>query len=199
MKLSPEIEKLQSNLVILHKELRQKMSKEWNRIQPFEEMLFDRWEKARFLKAKKGASIYHNNYIGGDVSIGEKTWVGPLTVLDGTGDKLKIGKFCSISSGVQVYTHHTVEWSLTGGKSSKKTGKTTIGDNCYLGGYSIIGMGIKIGKCSVIGAFSFVNSDIPPYSIAYGIPAKVVGKVKIKNGRVSFDYFKDSMKNKNSD
>ena len=53
-------------------------------------------------------------------------------------------------------------------------------------------MGVRIGKCSVIGAHSLVNQSIPPHSIAFGIPAKVVGKVKIRGKDVKFHYFNKS-------
>ena len=167
------------------------MVRDWNRVLPFEELLFDRWEKANFLKAKKGSSIYHNNYVYGKVIIGEKTWIGPYTILDGSGDTLKIGDYCSISSGVQIYTHQTVKWALTGGKAPYEKNKTTIGNYCYIGPHSIVTMGVKIGKCSVIGTHSLVNKDIPPFSIAFGIPAKVVGKVQVKGKKVVFSKFKE--------
>ena len=177
------------NLKKLHQKLRKERLQNQNRIDPFSELLFDRWEKADFLKAKKGTSIYHNNYIAGKVKIGKNTWVGPFTILDGSGGKLKIGNFCSISSGVQIHTHHTVKWSLSGGKSQRETGNVTIGDNCYLGPFVVVNMGTKIGKCSVIGAYAFVNSDIPPNSIVYGIPAKVVGKIKVNKGKITYSYY----------
>ena len=50
-------------------------------------------------------------------------------------------------------------------------------------------MGSKIGKCSVIGAHSLVNSKIPANSIAFGIPAKVVGKVIVNGNNVKLEYF----------
>lgn len=184
-----ELEKLQSNLILLHKKLRNDMKKKWDRVLPFDELLFDRWEKADYVKAKKGASIYHNSYFYGNVSIGKNTWVGPNTLLDGSAGKLKIGDYCSISSGVHIYTHNVVEWCLTSGKSIKKTGNVTIGDCCFIGPYSLVPLGIKIGKCSIIGSKSFVNSNIPPYSIAYGTPARIIGKVKIKNDKVEYNYF----------
>lgn len=181
---------LHSDLVDLHNELRKKTWKKWKRVLPFEELLFDRWEKADFLKTKKGANLYHNNYVYGQVEIGEHTWIGPYTLLDGSGGKLKIGNFCSISSGVQIYTHQTVKWALTGGKAPYEKAKTTIKDFCYLGPYSVVAMGVTIGKCSIIGSHSLVNASIPPFSIAFGTPAKVVGKVQIKGKNVSFKYFK---------
>jgi len=170
------------------------MKEDWDRVLPFNELLFDRWEKAKFLKAKEGSSVYHNSYIYGDVKIGKNTWIGPNTLLDGSGGVLKIGDFCSISSGVQIYTHQTVKWALTGGKTSYEKKKTTVGDFCYLGPYTIVTMGSQIGKCSVIGAHSLVNSKIPSNSIAFGIPARVVGKVSVKGKNVRYTYFKKDKK-----
>ncbi len=189
-KKSKEIAKLHSNLLSLHKELRDKMKTDWNRVLPFDELLFDRWEKANFLGTKKKASVYHNSYIYGDVDIGKNTWVGPYTLLDGSGGKLKIGDFCSISSGVHVYTHDTVKWSVTGGKALYEKKGTTIEDFCYVGPYTIITKGVKIGKCCVIGAHSLVNSNLPSYSLAFGIPAKIAGKIEIKGNNVKYRFFK---------
>jgi len=173
-------------------EQRIETKKNWNRVLPFNELLFDRWEKGIFLKSKKGANLYDSSYVYGDVSIGKNTWVGPNTILDGSGGKLLIGDYCSISSGVQIYTHNTVNWALTGGNATYEKDNTQIGNNCYIGPNTIISMGSKIGKCCVIGAQSMVNSKIPSNSIAFGIPAKVVGKVSIKGKTVSFNYFDKS-------
>ncbi|MEX0861739.1 DapH/DapD/GlmU-related protein [Nitrosopumilus sp.] len=185
-----EISDLHSQLWRLYCDLRSDKKQKFDRIIPFNELLFDRWEKAKFAKTKNNSSIYDNSYIFGKVTIGKHTWIGPYTILDGSGGKLAIGDFCSISSGVQIYTHNTVSWALTGGKSEYEKKSVRIGDNCYVGPNSIISMGTSIGKCSVIGALSFVNSKIPPYSIVLGSPAKIVGKVIIKNKKVEFEYFK---------
>ena len=58
---------LSHELFQLYLTLRTEKKKEWNRILPFNELLIDRWEKAKFLKTKKGSSIYDNSYIFGDV------------------------------------------------------------------------------------------------------------------------------------
>ena len=51
-----------------------------------------------------------------------------------------------------------------------------IGDNVWIGEGAFISMGVTIGKGSIIGAHSFVNKDVPDYSIAVGNPAKVIKK-----------------------
>ena len=178
-----------ANLTSLYKKRRSETKKKWNRVLPFNELISDRWEKAQFLNGLSGSSVYDSSYVFGKVSIGKNTWIGPYTILDGSGGKLSIGEFCSISSGVQIYTHNTVKWALTKGKSEFEKKSVRIGDCCYIGPNSIIGMGSSIGKCSVIGSLSFVNSKIPPYSIAFGSPAKIVGKVIVKGKKVEFKYF----------
>ena len=178
-----------ANLISLYKKRRSEIKKKRNRVLPFNELISDRWEKAQFLNGLSDSSVYDNSYVFGKVSIGKNTWIGPYTILDGSGGKLSIGEFCSISSGVQIYTHNTVKWALTKGKSEFEKKSVRIGDCCYIGPNSVIGMGSNIGKCSVIGSLSFVNSKIPPYSIAFGSPAKIVGKVIVKGKKVQFKYF----------
>ena len=54
----------------------------------------------------------------------------------------------------------------------------------------MVGCGVRIGSHCVIGAHSFVNKDIPDNSIVAGTPAKVIGKVVIKeDGNVIFNYY----------
>ncbi len=55
-------------------------------------------------------------------------------------------------------------------------GEIVIEDDVWIGAGVIITKGVRIGKGSVIGAASLVNKDIPPYSIAVGVPAVVKKK-----------------------
>lgn len=181
-------EVLKKQIVELHKKLRNEYKEKWNRSLPFYEEVFDRWERAKFLGFGDKSSIYQSSYVFGDVKVGKNTWVGPFTILDGTSG-LKIGDFCSISCGVQIYTHETVEWALTGGKAKYVYAPVSIGDCCFIGSLSVIKMGTKIGDHCLIGANSFVNKNIPNNSIAVGTPAQIIGKVKIKEDTVKFEYF----------
>ena len=157
-------------------EVRRLFKKKWNRVIPISETLLGdraRWEKAEFLGFGEGTSIYDNSFVFGDVKVGKNTWIGPFTVLDGSGG-LEIGDFCSISAGVQIYSHDSVKWAITGGKEKYEYALTKIGNCCYLGPNTIIEKGVKIGDHSIIGANSFVNKDIPSYSVAVGCPARVI-------------------------
>ncbi len=141
---------------------------------PFADYVVDRWEKARLLGFGAGASIYDSALVIGDVSVGEQTWIGPGVVLDGSGG-LTIGSFCSISAGAQVYTHDTVEWAISGGKTSPDRAPTSIGDRCYIGPNVVVAKDVTIGDGCIIGAGSVVLSDIPAGSKAVGAPARVIG------------------------
>lgn len=57
-------------------------------------------------------------------------------------------------------------------------GPVVIEDNVWIGEKSSIMPGVHVGKGSIIAANSVVTSDIPPYCVAAGIPAKVIKKVK---------------------
>lgn len=179
-----------SNIESAYKKLRKEKKSQWNRVLPYNEYLVDRWEKAKFVKAGKNSSVYDASYIYGNVKIGKNTWIGPYTLLDGSGGKLSIGDYCSISAGVQIYTHNSVKWAITGGKVNYEKAPVKIGNCCYIGPDSIISMGTTIGNHSIIGTNSLVNANIPANSIAFGTPAKVVGKIKIKDKKVNYEYFK---------
>lgn len=127
--------------------------------------------------------------ISGEPVIGEETWVGYFTLLDGTGG-LTIGKHCSISSGVHIYTHDAVRWSVLGLEKDREGGShldrapVTIGDNVFIGANTVVRKGVTIGEQSIIGAGSVVTKDIPPRSVAVGSPATVIGTVEIVNGEL---------------
>ena len=172
----------------LHRTLALRMRRRWNRDLPFNELLGDRWQRARRLGFGEGASIYDGSYVFGDVTVGRQTWIGPMTVLDGTGG-LSIGDYCSISSGVQIYTHDSVKWALSGGKSAYETAPVRIGNCCYIGSHTVIAKGVTIGDHSVIGAGSFVNRVVPAHTVVAGAPAQPIGRVDIdSDGTVQLVY-----------
>ena len=150
---------------------RETCNDKWNRTLPFGEYIVDRWEKARLLGFGEGSSIYDCSIVIGSVSVAANTWIGPWVMLDGSGG-LSIGSHCSISAGVQIYTHDSVKWATSGGKSQIERSSTSIGDNCYIGPNVIIAKGVTIGDGCIIGANSVVLKDIPAGCKAYGNPAK---------------------------
>ncbi len=76
-------------------------------------------------------------------------------------EDVQIGSHCS------VYSHSTID---------DKNGSVIIKRGARIGSHSTIMPGVTIGENSVIGAHSFVNKDVPPNSVAYGVPIKIKAK-----------------------
>ena len=110
-------------------------------------------------------------------------------------DKLVIGKFCSIACGAKfLFTsaNHTQaslstspfpiffeEWGLdvqniTSAWDNK--GDIIIGNDVWIGYEAVILSGVTIGNGAIIGARAVVTRDVPPYTIAGGVPAKPIRK-----------------------
>jgi acetyltransferase-like isoleucine patch superfamily enzyme len=156
---------------------RAEVDDEFHRTLPFGDYIVDRWEKAQTLGFGDGASIYDSALVIGDVTVGEQTWIGPGVVLDGSGG-LAIGAHCSISAGVQIYSHDTVAWALSGGEAKAERAPTRIGNRCYLGPNVVVAKGVTIGDGCVVGAGSVVLSDLPAGSKAVGAPARIVASIE---------------------
>jgi acetyltransferase-like isoleucine patch superfamily enzyme len=155
------------------RKLRHRKKNDFNRVLPLNELITDRWEKAAFLGFGEKTSVYDSSYIFGDVKVGKGTWIGPFTILDGTGG-LTIGDNCSISAGVQIYSHDTVKWATSGGKMPYEYSPPHIGNNCYIGPNAIIVKGVTIGNGCIIGANSFVNKSFSDNTRIAGSPAKII-------------------------
>lgn len=103
-----------------------------------------------------------------ELSLGKHTDIGAFTYINAEfgvtiEDKVQIGSHCSI------YSVSTIDG---------KNGKVLLKENSKIGSHTVIMPGITIGQNSVVGAFSFVNKDIPDNVIAVGIPAKVQKRIK---------------------
>ncbi len=155
----------------LYAMLRELMQRRFKRHVSFGDLLTDRWETARALGFGEGTSCYDNVLILGEVKVGRQTWIGPNVVLDGSGG-LEIGDYCSISAGVQIYSHHTVKWATSMGKDPVERAPVKIGSGVYIGPNAVIQMGVTVGDRVVIGAMSFVNRDVPAGARVFGCPAR---------------------------
>lgn len=166
------------------------MRETFNRVLPTGEYIFNRFDKAEYVHAGKGTSIYDTSVIMGDVSIGDYTWVGPYTVLEGANAALRIGDFCSIDTGACIYTHDTTKTQVSIKVGRPRVGDVIIGNHTVIGTHAMVSCGVKIGNHCVVGAYSMVKCDIPDFSIAVGIPARIIGKVVFDDeGNAEFRYF----------
>lgn len=168
--------------MLIHKQLkrffffrRDLVKRKFKRSLPLNELFTNRWERAQYLGFGEKSSIYDSSVVFGEISVGKNTWIGPFTILDGSGG-LEIGDNCSISAGVQIYSHDSVKWAVSGGKEPYEYSPTNVGDNCYIGPNVIIVRGVIIGDNCIIGANSFVNKSFPAGSKIAGNPAKEIRK-----------------------
>ena len=178
---------LHQSLWDLYEQLRTEKRERFQRDLPIEELLFDRWERARQLGFGEGSSIYHSAIVYGDVTVGKGTWIGPNTLLDGS-HGLTIGDSCSISAAVNIYTHDTVQWALSGGTAAYEGAPVSIGSCCHIGSHTVVAKGVTIGDHCVIGATSFVNRDIEPWTIAVGAPCRRIGRIELRDGHYELIY-----------
>ena len=111
------------------------------------------------------------------------------------GDKLRIGKFCSIACGAKFLfnsANHTLrslstypfpifyeEWGLEGKdirQAWDNKGDIVIGNDVWIGYQAVILAGVTVGDGAIIGSRAVVTRDVPPYTIVGGVPAKPIRK-----------------------
>ncbi|QQL48363.1 sugar O-acetyltransferase [Mucilaginibacter ginkgonis] len=117
---------------------------------------------------------FHCDY-GYNVTCGDNVYFNVnCVVLDVM--EVKIGSNVFFAPAVQVYTA-THPLDAVERRSTEFAKPITIGDDCWIGGGSIICPGVIIGNRCVIGAGSVVTKDIPDDSLAVGNPARVIRKL----------------------
>ena len=111
------------------------------------------------------------------------------------GDRLVIGKFCSIASGTKfimgpanhrISSVTTYPFNVFGGVWSERTpahlsqlpfkGDIVIGNDVWFGRECVVMPGVVIGDGSIIAAYSVVTTSIPPYTVVGGNPARPIKK-----------------------
>lgn len=111
------------------------------------------------------------------IEIGDRTSIGPYVVIHGPGN-ITIGQDCLIAAHTGIYAsnHQFADPDRKIRDQGLSRKGIVIEDDCWLGHKVSVLDGVTIGKGSVIGAGAVVTKDIPPYSIAVGVPAKVIGQ-----------------------
>ena len=135
-----------------------------------------------------------------NIEVGEFTYIADSDFeshvthhYDFIGDKLIIGKFCQIAAGVEfvmnganhqmnavsTFPFYTLEgWDMKAPaeKDMEFRGDTVIGNDVWIGQNAVILPGVHIGDGAIIGLNSVVGSDVPPYTVVAGDPARVTRK-----------------------
>ena len=140
-------------------------------------------------------TVKNPNIIVGEFSyIADSDFESHVTHLyDWNGDKLIIGKFCQIAAGVEfvmnganhqmnavsTFPFYTLEaWNMEppAPDDLPHKGDTVVGNDVWIGQNAVILPGVHIGDGAIIGANSVVGSDVAPYTIVAGNPARVLRK-----------------------
>jgi len=139
-------------------------------------------------KQKKRLARRSPNTAYPQYEFGKGTYGIPKVYDWGEGSTLRVGAYCSIADGAQIFLggEHRTDWVTTypfpvfweaamgiqGHPRSK--GDVIIGNDVWIGTEATLLSGVKIGDGAVIGAKSVVVKDVPPYAIVAGNPARVI-------------------------
>ncbi len=124
---------------------------------------FERWEPPEIKEGKPTVYNWIVRWKSG-FELGNQTDIGAFTYINAKKgvifeDHVQIGSHCA------VYSISTID---------NKSGRVVLKQNCKIGSHSVIMPGVTIGRNSIVGAFSFVNRDIPDGVLAYGVPVRII-------------------------
>lgn len=126
----------------------------------------------------------------GQIVIGDHVYLGDDTIIS-CAERVEIGAYTMLAHGAQVYDNdsHPMEATqrerdqliavglLNGDRPGIGRAPVSIGDHCWIGTNAVVLKGVRIGPGTVVAASSVVASDLPPFSLAAGNPARVVRSV----------------------
>lgn len=152
------------------------------------------WHGTAYLKAiVDHPRIEVGDYSYYDDPVGPEKFVGRCVRyhFDFVGDRLIIGKFVAIATGAQFMmsgANHAMDgfstypfgllegWRDNAPGAWKPRGDMRIGNDVWIGREAMILPGVTIGDGAIIGARAVVGSDVPPYAVMVGNPARLLRK-----------------------
>ena len=127
-----------------------------------------------------GKKIYYQAL---GIRIGRRTMISLGAKLDIRRGTITIGEDCLITYGCLILSHDSAARMLD--HEDDGAGFVQIGDNVFLGAYSVVLRNVRIGSNTVVGAGSIVTKDIPDGVVACGNPARVVKRLPLPYPRLS--------------
>jgi len=130
----------------------------------------ERFKKWQYPEIEEGKFTKYNWMVQNKdgLKLGYKTDIGAFTYINAK-NGVVIEDFVQLGSHCSLYSVSTID---------NKEGKIILKKNCKIGSHSVIMPGVTIGENTIIGAFSFVNKDVPDNVVAAGVPIKIIKKVK---------------------
>ena len=134
------------------------------------EIMENRFKDWKFPEIEEGKLTKYNWMVQNKdgLKLGYKTDIGAFTYINAK-YKVIIEDFVQIGSHCSLYSESTID---------NKVGQIILKKNCKIGSHSVIMPGVTIGENAVIGAFSFVNKDVPDNVVAVGVPIKIIKKLE---------------------
>ena len=131
-----------------------------------------------------------------NLKIADNVFIGHYNLLDAS-NRITIGEGCQISNFISILTHsshqsvrlygkHYIEHN--GRHKGYITGEVIIGKYSFIGAHSVIMPGSKIGKGSLVTAYTLVKGEFPDFAIITGNPAQVVGDTREKDSKLLNEY-----------
>lgn len=134
------------------------------------EIMEDRFKDWKFPEVEEGKLTKYNWMVQNKegLKLGYKTDIGAFTYINAKSGVV-IEDFVQIGSHCSLYSESTID---------NKVGQIILKKNCKIGSHSVIMPGVIVGENSVIGAFSFVNKDVPSNVVAAGVPIRMIKKIE---------------------
>ena len=147
--------------------------------------------------------IWHWVHVSSGAQIGKKCSLGQNVYI---GNQVTIGNNVKIQNNVSVYDNVILEDDVFCGPSMVFTNvynprsavsrkdeyrSTRIKRGATLGANSTIVCGVTVGEYAFVGAGAVVNTDVPPYALMVGVPARQIGWMSRFGERLHFDEQKD--------
>jgi len=128
----------------------------------------------------KGVSINDAVVINanrGRVTLGDRSWLGPFCLIYGNGG-VAIGRNVLVAghSSINTVSHSAERCDIPVNDQPVVTDPVVIEDDVWIGLNAVVLQGVTIGHGSIVGAGAVVTKSIPPWSIAVGVPARVIGR-----------------------
>ena len=113
----------------------------------------------------------------GQVILGDRSWLGPFCLVYGNGG-VTIGRDVLVAghSSINTVSHRFDRCDIPVNDQPVVIDPVVIEDDVWIGLNAVILQGVTIGRGTIVGAGAVVNRSLPPWSIAVGVPAKVVGR-----------------------
>jgi UDP-2-acetamido-3-amino-2,3-dideoxy-glucuronate N-acetyltransferase len=140
------------------------------------------------VKIGEGVSVWHNCHVREGAELSDLVSLGKDVFVD---RNVSIGRGSRVQNGVSIYFGISIgQWVFVGpnvtftndlnpraGSSTWKISETKLMAGCSIGAGAVILPDVIIGEFSLVGAGSVVTENIPPFHLAYGLPARVVSKL----------------------